>query len=59
MNMEQIMINGARANIDGFVCLKNYVIFVPGASKTVEFLSMPLPVRLDFGVGLWLQLNES
>lgn len=26
------MINGATVNIDGFVSLKNYVIFVPGAS---------------------------
>lgn len=25
------MINGATVNIDGFGCLKNYVIFVPGA----------------------------
>lgn len=25
------MINGATVNIDGFVSLKNYVIFVPGA----------------------------
>lgn len=36
------MINGATANIDGFVSLKNGVVFVPGALLTAVHSCMCL-----------------
>lgn len=58
MNMEQIMINEATVNIDGFVSLKNYVIFVPGALLKLAHSC----ICLTGASGLWcvtlcLQLN--
>lgn len=50
MNMEQVMINGATANIDGFVSLKNYVIFVPGALLELVHSC----VCLTSASGLWV-----
>lgn len=57
MNMEQIMINGATANIDGFVSLKNYVIFVPGA--LLKLVHSWLCLTNASGLGLYLQLNKA
>lgn len=44
------MINGATANIDGFVSLKNYVIFVPGALLKLVHSCM----CLTSASGLWV-----
>lgn len=49
MNMEQIMINGATANIDGFVSLKNYVVFVPGALLKVVRICLTSASGLQCG----------
>lgn len=46
-------------NIDGFVCLKNYVIFVLGALLHWCIPVYASPVHLDFSGGLCLQLNKA
>lgn len=51
------MINGATANIDGFVSLKNYVIFVPGA--LLKLVHSWLCLTNASGLGLCLQLNKA
>lgn len=50
------MINGATANIDGFVSLKNYVIFVPGA--LLKLVHSSTGVCLTSASGLWVYASS-